>query len=60
MDEISGLILGKLESRGFDSVDTLPNIRDTDDWKDIQEICKMSTPEMMQLKNALFKGFFIF
>jgi hypothetical protein len=54
MNGISEEVREKLISRGYASRANLPNVRDTTDWDMIRDDCKLSHPQLIKLKNALW------
>ena len=47
-------LVGILLEKGYDSLHTLPNTKDSLDWKAVQQDCEFSNPSLFKLKNALF------
>jgi hypothetical protein len=54
MERIPQDLRQRLIQAGYDTVDALPNVRDTEDWNNVRVNCGFTDPQLNRVKNALF------
>jgi hypothetical protein len=55
MEAVEPAIIEKLQKAGYTSVTKLPNNPNSGDWNLVMSDCKLSTAELIELKNAFFR-----